>query len=506
MTTEATPPSIADKVFGGALWFAALRLFSRLAGFLAFAIKARVLSPDDFGVIGSIALVAGFVGILGAHGVFDRLIRMPDMTEADVHRAWTLNLLFALGIAAATVASAAPAARFLNEPALADALRVVALRPIITALSSPIYIDWARALRFRPMVLFSMLTKLLEVVFSTAGAIMFRSYWGLIYGGLLAWACHVALTYVLKPYRPRLRLDGSAELLTFSTWSLTQAVANYFALNSDEIVVRRGSDTRSFGLYHVSRDLSRIFVLEAVAPVTEPLFAGLARMVQLGRGRFLDAATKAVAAAALVAASVGFGLSATAAEAVAIVLGAGWGGAVPILNVIALGVAALAVSELHRSITVAFGRIEVSTLLWVVRATVQLAACAAAFAAGGAMAVAIAFLATALVLLVVDYSVVFRLLGGRATTTFRVLWRPALAGAVMAGLLSALPWPPAWPVLGLALAKIGTGALAYGSVIVLAWLVAGRPQGGESVLLERLPARLRSPIVRLLGKPAPSEA
>ncbi|MCS6920504.1 MAG: oligosaccharide flippase family protein [Elioraea sp.] len=502
MRRSASQRSVADLVFEGGLLFLALRVFSRVLGFAAFAVKARVLTPHDFGLIGTLALVTGFVGILGAHGVFDRLVRMPEMTEADIHRAWTLNALFNLGIAATLVVLSEPAARFLREPDLAAALRVTALRPIITALASPIHVHWARALRFRPMVLFAMLTRLMDVVLSTAGAVILRSYWGLLYGTLLAIACQTVLTYVLLPFLPRPRLDKSGAFLAFSLWSLVHSLAKYFAMSADELIVRRRSDTGMFGLYHVSRDLSRIFVSELVLPVAEPLLAGLARIFTLGAAHFRAAVMKAIAAAALVSAAVGFGMSATAAEAVAVVLGGRWQGSVPILQVIALGVAALAVAELHRPVMVAFGRIQISTLLWVGRAVVQIAVSVVGFALGGAHGVAAAFSLSCTMLLFVDYAVVFRSLGGRAATAFAVLWRPILAGAVMLAALFLLPWPTGWPVLAAAFAKIAVGAATYGAVVMLTWRAAGRPQGGESVLLERLPAPVRQRITRIIGAPA----
>lgn len=502
MTPSTGRRSVADLVLEGGLLFLALRLLSRGLGFAAFAVKARVLTQYDFGLIGSLTLVTSFVGILGAHGVFDRLIRMPELTEADIQRAWTLNALFNLGIAAVLVMLSNPAARFLNEPNLAPALRVTALRPIITALASPIHVHWARALRFRPMVLFAMLTRLMDVVFSTAGAVLLRSYWGLLYGTLLAFACETLLTHVLMPFMPRPRLDKSGEFLAFSLWSLVHSLANYFAMSADELVVRRRSDTGVFGLYHVSRDLSRIFVSELVLPVAQPLLAGLAKMFTLGVRRFLSAATKAIAAAALVSAAVGFGVCATAAEAVAVVLGGRWQEAVPILQVIVLGVAALAVAELHRPVMVAFGRIQVSTLLWIGRAVVQIAVSVVGFALGGAHGVAVAFSLSCTILLFVDYAVVFRALGGRAATAFAVLWRPILAGALMLAALLLLPWPTGWPVLAAAFAKVALGAAIYGAMVVLAWRVSGRPQGGESVLLERLPVPVRQRITRVIGTPA----
>ncbi|MDW8442998.1 MAG: hypothetical protein RML45_00795 [Acetobacteraceae bacterium] len=273
-------------------------------------------------------------------------------------------------------------------------------------------------------------------------------------------------------------------------------------MSADELVVRRYSDRETFGFYHVSRDLSRVFVTEMVFPVAGPLLAGLGRIRHTGGGWFVTATAKAIGAALLVASAVGFGLAATSAEAVGLTLGARWGDAVPLLTVIALGSAALVVAELHRSIMVAFGRVEVSALLWLARAIVQVGACAAGFRMGGPIAVAWAFSLTCALFLLFDYAVVFRVIRGPITTILSLLVRPLLAGTAMYALLVLLPWPPNVPVVALAAGKILLGAACYGIVVVAAWRAAGRPEGGETALFDQLPFRLRATFFRVVGEPA----
>lgn len=503
MSETVRPREIPSRVFRGTLWFLSFRLFSRIVGFLAIAVKARVLTPDDFGLIGSIALVSGLVGIVGAHGVFDQLVRMETLSREDLDRGWTLNLIFSAAVTLVTLLAARPAAALLNEPLLVDALRVTAVRSVLGAFGSPVGVWWSRELRFDRAVQFGMATRVIDAVLTTLGAVVWRSYWGIIWGGMAALIVNIALSHVIRPYWPRLRLDRSASLLAFSGWSLLHGVTNYFTMSSDELVVRHGSDRETFGIYHVSRDLARVFVNEAVFPVAGPLLAGLARVRHVGGGWFVSATAKAIGAALLIAAAVGFGLAATATEAIGLTLGARWADAVPVLTIIAIGSAALVVAELHRSVMVAYGRVEVSALLWLGRAIAQLAACAVAFPIGGPIAVAWAFSATCALFLLFDYTVVFRTIGGAPASILRLLARPLLAGGAMFAVLALLPWPSDMPLLVLAVAKIVLGAATYGLVLALAWRAAGRPQGGETVLLDQLPFRLRNAIIRLIGEPVP---
>jgi O-antigen/teichoic acid export membrane protein len=73
----------------------------------------------------------------------------------------------------------------------------------------------------------------------------------------------------------------------------------------------------------------------------------------------------------------------------------------------------------------------------------------------------------------------------------RNVFRPLLGALAMAGVIHlATPWMPAAPSLQLIL-LIAVGALTYGVTVLAAWMVAGRPQGAEAYLLEKITGALK---------------
>jgi O-antigen/teichoic acid export membrane protein len=487
MAGPAGSAPLSTRLLAGAALMVGLRFAVRALGLVSVIILARLLTPADFGVIGTAALVIGLFAILQNIGVWDGLTRLREIDDSHVCTAWTCNLIVC-GVVSATLVAITPLAiRVLEEPKLATVLPLLAIVPVLTALASPGSAVLLRNLEFRREFQLRVLQKVLAVAATVLAAMYYGDYRGLVAGSLIGAAGFVLLTYLLFPYRPRLTLSRWRDFAGFSFWTLVQGGAVYVATAVDEFIVRRMTTTAVFGLYHASRDVSRALVAEMVAPAATALLPGLVRLRD-ERERFARAAERAVGVGAIVAIACGIGVAATAVEVAALLLGPQWGGVAPFLAWSAIGVAAQTLSGLHRSILAALDRQHWSSLLWVLRAAVIALACSLAGTTGEPLRVVQAFALASIALTLFDYALILWLLG-RPAGLLRIFARPLLAGAAMLGVLSLLAPPPAWPLLLVALVKVGTGALTYALTLAALWFALGRPAGAESALLERLPER-----------------
>jgi O-antigen/teichoic acid export membrane protein len=483
--TTTRAQSLAGSVMRGAILMVLLRFVVRVIGLVSVIVTARILTPADFGVIGTASIVTGLFTLLQSIGLGEALIRLRRLDPEHVHTAWTLNLLASLFVTAGIFASAPLAAKLLGEPALVGVLHWTALTPTLNAFVSPGTMTFLRNLAFRQEFGLKLAQKLVVVAATITGAWLAGDYWGLVYGSMAGTVVYVAMSYVNYPYLPRLSLSRLSDMLGFSLWTLVLSTASYIAAAADEIVVRRLMPTATFGLYHTSRDLSRTMVSEFVAPAAAALLPGLARL-QDEPARFARAAQQAVGTGVIVAVAAGLGVSATAPEIVGLLLGAKWAGAAPFLALTAVGVAGQTLAGLHRSILAAIDKQHWSALLWILRAVVLVACCAIAGLAADARTVAATFAVASVLLTLIDYTVIFALLK-RLEALPHIFLRPVLAGIVMFGTIALVPTD--LPLLLLAPLKVTVGAAAYGAALLGAWWLMGRPDGTETALLHELPSR-----------------
>lgn len=481
MKPPAKAPAVGAAVVRGAFIMVALRFVVRLIGLFSTMVLARLLTPADFGVVGTAAIVTGLFAILQNIGIREGLARLKTVDRSHVCTAWTLNLIASIGVTLALIASTPIAAAWLTEPKLVGILPWLAITPTLAALGSPGSTTLLRDLKFKREFILGVLQKIFTVAATIGCALIIGDYRGLVAGTLSGAVIFLGLTYAIYPYRPELTLSRWRDFLGFSLWSMVQGAAVYVASTIDEVFVRRISNTAAFGLYHASRDLSRTLVSEMVAPAATALLPGLARISD-DRERFGAAVDRVIGVGLIVAAAAGMLLSGLAHDLIQVLLGEQWLPAATFLTWLAFGVAAQTMAGLHRSITASCGMTHVSALLWVLRAVVMVAVCGITAHYGTAEHVALSFAVASIVLTLLDYQIILWLLG-RPAALLRLGCGPLLAAAAATFALSRMTFADALPLLvRLPIEGLSAGTL-YVVLLGAAWRLRGCPEGAEQTLL-----------------------
>ena len=81
------------KMAKGAAWMLLFKLFERSLSIISIAILARLLLPEDFGLIVMATVVISFVELLRAFNFDSALIQNQKANDQHYNTAWTLNVL-----------------------------------------------------------------------------------------------------------------------------------------------------------------------------------------------------------------------------------------------------------------------------------------------------------------------------------------------------------------------------------------------------------------------------
>src|SRR5437660_3594175 len=87
-----------------------------LISMVATVVLARLLTPQDYGLIGMVAVVIGFVSMFKDLGLSTATIQRAEVNNAQVSTLFWINLALSLGVMSVTVAIAPGIARFYHEP------------------------------------------------------------------------------------------------------------------------------------------------------------------------------------------------------------------------------------------------------------------------------------------------------------------------------------------------------------------------------------------------------
>jgi O-antigen/teichoic acid export membrane protein len=81
--------SLSGEVFKGTKWYTAMRWSMRGLGFISSAILARLLLPEDFGLVAIVMVICGFLSLLFDFGVNWALVQNNKTTDDHFDTAWT---------------------------------------------------------------------------------------------------------------------------------------------------------------------------------------------------------------------------------------------------------------------------------------------------------------------------------------------------------------------------------------------------------------------------------
>ena len=431
---------LQERVLRSGVWLVAGDAAARAAGMLKVAILGRLLSPSDFGLMGVAVVLLGWLDYFTQTGITAALIQWPGTIGAYLDVAWTIQVLRGVGLAAIIAAVAPLWARFFDAPGAADVIRLAALVPLLRAFVNPAVVYLRKEVDFRREVLWRLSGVTAGLVVAIPAALAWRNVWALVSSVVAAQAVETACSYLIEPYRPRLRPDPAQmrELFRLGRWFFWANVVSFVGLQLDSLGVGKILGATALGFYQMAHQLAFLPASQLgthVQGVIFPAFSKLAAEVDLRRALFR---TLTLVASAVI--PVAFFMTLFADPVVVLVLSQKWRPIAPVVKALAWAGAAAALTKVTGPLLQAAGRPELQ-----VRASVQetlvlavlLYPLTRVFGISGA---ALAVLIASLWLLAVQGVLVARLFGSIGRDVLRVM---------KAGLLCSSPFLVAAPLVPL---------------------------------------------------------
>jgi O-antigen/teichoic acid export membrane protein len=470
-----------------------MRWTDRLLGTLSTVILARLLVPEDFGLVAMAMVAVGFFDVLLDLGVGAALIQHDRAGREEFSTAWTLRLAQCVVTALLLVALAPLVADYYDDSRVVDVLRVAAITVIIGGLENIGTVSFQRNMELGRDFQFVVFKRLVKVACTVVLAIAMRTYWALILGSLASRLVGVGASYWMSRFRPHLTLSRVSSIWTFSQWSLLTGIARYLNGAIPRLVLGGRANAAALGTYSVGEDIAMLPTSELLAPLGRVMFPAFAA-AKNSQGELLRLVTLAQAVQALLAIPLSLGVVLVADDAIPLLLGPQWTSAVPIAQIVALTGVASALGYSPGYMLTVTGRMHVLCGYTWAKTLLLVLLILLVFRSADAERIAMAGLVTSVTGLVALQAIAWKALPGFGGVRFwSQTWRPVVSAALMtlvvSGVSVALADIERLPRL---IAKVGAGVSVYGLSTLVLWLAAGKPLGAESYLLKWWLARARN--------------
>ncbi|WP_259781250.1 lipopolysaccharide biosynthesis protein [Aestuariispira ectoiniformans] len=485
-------PALASKVAKGAAVMGFTRLLARTMGLVSTVILARLLMPEDFGLVAiALSYIHFFIGISDLN--FQKaLITESDPTDADFSTAWTLNVLRGVALSLITLASSSFLPAMLDEPRLGPVIAVLSVFPLLEGSANAKFITFEKNLDFSREMILAVGTKFLSVVLTVVLAFLLKNYWVLVIGTLFGAFAKVTLSFALMPFRPSFTFASHRKLIQFSGWLMGATLLRSVGQQMDKLIVAALLGTKTTGIYHVGQQLAQIPTTEMIAPLNRALHPAFSSVRKSGG----DMKSKALESAEILGAlalPVGVGFAMVAHELIAIIYGEKWLEATIVLQILVPALAIERVATVADSIALALGH---TKRIFTRQTIVTLFALSMQVLGGylwGLIGILAAFAAARIVALFLNLMMLQHMLGTPSYLYILRIRRSVLAVTGMALLIYFAEqngWFTDMHLYLVAFLKVVMGAAAYTGIHMAAWYAEGRPNGFETRVLNVVKKRL----------------
>lgn len=477
--------SVRSRLAKGSAWIAGARLAVNALGLASTLILARLLTPEDFGLVAIATSILAIMNSATELSLTQALVQHRNPTADHFNAAWTLQVGRNLLLAVAFAIGSLPAATIFHEPRLIPLMMVLALTVFLRGLTNPRSIMMTRDLVFWQQFMLQVGSRTVGVAVSIAVALIYRSYWALVWGQVAAEIATVLISYTILPYMPKVQVKGMRDLFQFSVWLTLGQVINTINWRSDHLFIGGYLGRTALGLYTVGDNLAVMPTREVTTPLTQTLFPAFSRIAD-NPEHLPGVYQRAQGLVTAIALPAGVGTALIAYPLVLLVMGEKWLPAVMVIQCLASVFAFQTLGSLSQPLAMATGNTKLLFNRDLQGFLIRVPTIVVGMVLGGLTGVLLARILTGTLAIVLHMNVVRTItrlsFKDQLKVNFRAIGSVIAMAAALIGLnLIQSAWGTTNEILIARLVSlIATGAIVYVGTSWLLWRQAGYPDGSEA--------------------------
>lgn len=317
--------SLKESAVSGLKWTTASKIGQQTLQFSTLIILARLLLPEDFGLMASAMVVIGFVNVFRDLGLSAALIQKQNLSDELFSSVFWLSVAIGLIMMLALIIFSPYIADFYNANVLVPILQVLSLSFLFSGLSAVQQALLEKELKFKIISKIELFATFLAAVTGITMAILKFGIWSLVLQNLVFTFTVSSLFWIRLSKRPKFFFKWR-EIKSIYNFSANLAgfnILNYFVRNADYILIQKFLGEQQLGYYTLAYRLMLYPLKNITAVMTRVMFPLLSK-IQNDNKRFRDIYLKLVNTISLLSFPLMLGLVAVSDNFVIVVFGAKW--------------------------------------------------------------------------------------------------------------------------------------------------------------------------------------
>lgn len=350
--------SLKQRSISGVFWTGVSKFWVKGVQLLTVALLARLIGPEEFGLVGMAIVFINLAQILTGLGMREALIQRKDLDEDHKHSAFWATIIMGIVIFLVLWAVSGAIAKFYSRAEIKPLIILTAFTFVIAPWGMIHRALLKRDLNLRQLTYVEATASVLSAGAAIAMALGGLGVWSLVGRNLFFTLFTVIGLWIAVPWRPRLRVSKKhfLDLFGFSRNVVLAAFIAYAIANLDYLVIGKYVGAEELGWYTLAFTvamLPRLYFSQIVNQVAFPAFS------RAGRNRIGMAYLRTVSHTALITLPLVAMVSLLAAEIVSVVLGSNWEPAVVPLQLLAVVGAIGTIATLSTPVFLSSGRSDI---------------------------------------------------------------------------------------------------------------------------------------------------
>lgn len=317
--------SLKDKTIKGSMWSAIDNVAQCSVQFIVSIVLARLLSPDDYGLIGIIMIFTTVCTTIINGGLSSALIRTKNPSEDDYNTAFIINFGLSFVLYSIVFFCSPLIADFFAREELVGLTRVSSFTMVLGAFAIVQQVRLTKRIDFKTQTKITLIASVLSGVIGIFMALLGFGVWALVIQGIIAQLLRTVLLWFFNHWIPSLRFnkDSFSCLFGFGWKMMVSGVLDSLWTQLYQVVIGRYYSPATLGQYTRANQFSTLFssnLTNVIQRVTFPVLSD----IQDDKERMISAYRKIIKTTMFLTFALMFALGAVSEPLIYCLIGEKW--------------------------------------------------------------------------------------------------------------------------------------------------------------------------------------
>ena len=317
--------NIKSQLFSGVFYTALAKYSGVVISLVVAGILARLLSPDDFGIVAVATVIIAFFNLLTDMGVSPAIVQHKSLTKDDLSDIFSFTIWTGIGISILFFASSWIIADYYQSDTLRILCQLLSVNLFFASATIVPGAMFYRNKEFKFIAIRSFVIQISAGAAAVTAALCGAGLYALIINPIVSSVLIFVISFQRYPQRLRftLGLRVLRKIFSYSAYQFLFNVINYFSRNLDKLLIGKYMSMSDLGYYEKSYRLMMLplqNITQVITPVMHPIFSDF----QNDKGKLLSSYERIVRFLAFIGLPLSVLLFFTAEEVTLIIFGDQW--------------------------------------------------------------------------------------------------------------------------------------------------------------------------------------